>query len=195
MKPPRFQYCAPDILDEALALLEQQGDDDDEQVGKDFTPILLVIDDYDQLNALSKNPINDLKEFMLQARDLRLHILVAGGSGDLGRTDSLLTQVRSGRLGVVLGADPNDSPILGVRMSDMPAGRGYLVRRNQRNLVQFAHLTQEGMLNNVKNLVQTARAMQPPLAPVHSCPWCPAPAPVTSNDEPTPEEVHALAGV
>src|SRR5579859_154390 len=36
--------------------LEQQGDDDDEPVGKDFTPILLVIDDYDQLNALSKNP-------------------------------------------------------------------------------------------------------------------------------------------
>ncbi len=27
MKPPRFQYCAPAILDEALALLEQQGDE------------------------------------------------------------------------------------------------------------------------------------------------------------------------
>jgi carbon-monoxide dehydrogenase medium subunit len=27
MKPPRFQYCAPQILDDALALLEQQGDE------------------------------------------------------------------------------------------------------------------------------------------------------------------------
>lgn len=178
------------------AELEQQEDDDDEPVGKDFTPILLMIDDYDQLNALSRNPINDLKEFLLQSRDLRLHILVAGSPADLGRTDPLLTQVRSGRLGIVLGADPNDSPVLGVRMSDMPPGRGYLVRRNQRNLVQFAHLTQETMLNNVKNLVQTARAMLPPPTPVHSCPWCPAPKPVApDSDEPTPEEVRALAGV
>jgi CO/xanthine dehydrogenase FAD-binding subunit len=27
MKPPRFQYCAPRILDDALVLLEQQGDE------------------------------------------------------------------------------------------------------------------------------------------------------------------------
>ena len=27
MKPPRFQYCAPQIVDDALALLEQQGDE------------------------------------------------------------------------------------------------------------------------------------------------------------------------
>lgn len=27
MKPPRFQYCAPQILDDALVLLEQQGDE------------------------------------------------------------------------------------------------------------------------------------------------------------------------
>jgi len=27
MKPPRFQYCAPRILDEALALLAQYGED------------------------------------------------------------------------------------------------------------------------------------------------------------------------
>lgn len=27
MKPPRFRYCAPDLLDEALALLDQYGED------------------------------------------------------------------------------------------------------------------------------------------------------------------------
>ena len=27
MKPPRFQYCAPDMLDEALALLDQHGEE------------------------------------------------------------------------------------------------------------------------------------------------------------------------
>ncbi|MGH2495316.1 MAG: FtsK/SpoIIIE domain-containing protein [Ktedonobacteraceae bacterium] len=49
--------------------LEQKEDDDDEPVGRDLPPILLVIDDYDQLNALSRNPINDLKEYLLQSRD------------------------------------------------------------------------------------------------------------------------------
>ncbi|HEU0000398.1 MAG TPA: type VII secretion protein EssC [Ktedonobacteraceae bacterium] len=173
--------------------LERQDEDDDEPVGGDLAPILLVIDDYDQLNALSRNPINDLKEYLIQSRDLRLHILVAGTSSDLGRTDPLLTQARAGRLGVVLGSDPNDAPILGVRMTDMPPGRGFLVRRNQRNLVQFAHLTQEAMLLNIKNLVQVARAMQKPPVPVHSCPWCPVEKPAPPGDEPTPEEVRALA--
>ena len=174
---------------------EQQGDEDDEPVGKDLTPILLIIDDYEQLNALSKNPINDLKEFLLQSRDLRLHIIVAGTPADLGRTDPLLTQVRAGRLGIVLGADPNDQPVLGLRMTDLPPGRGFLVRRNQRDLVQFAHLTQDVMLLNVKNLAQTARAMQKPPVPVHSCPWCPVEKPETGADEPTAGEVRSLAGV
>ena len=181
------------------AELEQQEEEEEgeEPIGKDLTPILLVIDDYEQLNALSKNPITDLKEFLLQSRDLRLHILVAGSPSDLGRMDPLLTQVRAGRLGIVLGADPNDQPVLGVRMIDMPPGRGFLVRRNQRNLVQFAHLTQDVMLLNVKNLAQTAKAMQKPPAPEHSCPWCPVEKPETeaSGDEPTSEEVHALAEV
>lgn len=175
--------------------LEQQDDDDDEPVGRDLLPILLIIDDYEQLNALSRNPINDLKEYLLQSRDLRLHILVAGSSSDLGRTDPLLTQVRAGRLGIVLGADPNDVPVLGVRMSDMPPGRGFLVHRGRRNLVQFAHLTQEVMLLNVKNLARSARALQQPPAPVHSCPWCPVEKPALSGDEPTSEEVRALAGM
>jgi S-DNA-T family DNA segregation ATPase FtsK/SpoIIIE len=177
------------------AELEQQEDDDDEPVGRDLTPILLVIDDYEQLNALGKNPITDLKEFLLQSRDLRLHILVAGTPSDLGRTDPLLTQVRAGRLGIVLGADPNDQQVLGVRMTDMPPGRGFLVRRNQRNLVQFAHLTQDAMQLTVKNLTRTAKAMRQPPAPVHSCPWCPVEKHETSDDEPMPEEVQMLAGV
>ena len=175
--------------------LEEQ-EDDDEPVGQDFTPILLIIDDYDQLNALSQNPVLDLKEFLLQSRDLQLHILVAGGPADLGRTDPLLSQVRAGRLGIVLGGDPNEQNVLGLRMSDMPPGRGFLVRRNQRDLVQFAHLPQETMLLSVKNLVQAAKAKQKPPVPVHSCPWCPAEAPVDNRgDEPTSEEVRTLAGV
>lgn len=119
---------------------EQQSDENDDAPGAAMTPIVLAIDDYDQLSSLLKNPLLDLKEFFLQARDLHLHIIVTGQPNDFVRNDQLLTQVKACRCGVVLGGDPNDSQVLGVRISDLPVGRGYLVRRNQRLLMQVAHV-------------------------------------------------------
>ena len=104
-----------------------------------MAPIVLVIDDYDMLNILAQNPLTDLKEFLLRARDLRFHIIVAGSPNDLARPDALLQQVRSCRIGIILGGDPTDMPLLGVRMSDFPPGRGQFVRRNRRYLIQVAH--------------------------------------------------------
>ena len=153
--------------------LEKQ-EDDDEPIGVNMPPILLIIDDYDQVSALTKNPLNDLKEFLLQARDLRLHIIVTGSSADLLRSDMLLPQVRACRMGVILGGDPADSPLLGVRMNDLPPGRGYLVRRNQRNLVQVGHLESSAIPSWVARLQSPAKTLtkdtQNNLA--HACPWC-----------------------
>ena len=71
-----------------------------------MAPLLLVIDDYDQLSVLTRNPLNDLKEFLLQARDLHFHIIVAGAPADLLKSEVLLQQVRACRSGVILSADP-----------------------------------------------------------------------------------------
>ena len=139
--------------------LDNQQDDDDMPTIPD-APLVLVIDDYEQFSALTRNPLNDLKEFMLQARDLRFHIIVAGASSDLNKSDALLQQVRACRLGVVLGGDPQDQPLLGVRISDMPPGRGYLVKRNKRYLVQVAHLDPRTLTAWLARL----RKMQPPSA-------------------------------
>lgn len=81
----------------------------------------------------------------MQARDLRLHIIVAGAPNDFSRNDALLQQVRACRLGLILGGDPQDQPLLGVRISDLPPGRGTVVKRNQRSLVQVAHLDTKTM--------------------------------------------------
>ena len=135
--------------------LEQMQDDLNVVLGASMTPLVLVIDDYDQLSVLSRNPFNDLKEFMPQARDLHFHIIVAGPPNDLMRSDPLLTSVRTARLGIVLGGDPNDPQVLGVRMSDMAAGRGYLVRRNQKYLVQLAHLAPNEIVPWVYRLAQS----------------------------------------
>ncbi|GAC1349814.1 MAG: type VII secretion protein EssC [Ktedonobacteraceae bacterium] len=148
--------------------LERQ-EDDDEPIGTHEVPIVLIIDDYEQFSVLTKNPLNDLKEFMLQARDLRLHIIVTGGPGDLGRGDMILQQVRACRMGVILGADPQEQALLGVRMSDMPPGRGYVVRRNKRYLVQVAHFDTKTMLPWLTRLRQSRQSPQslphPPAMP------------------------------
>ncbi len=138
-------------------------EDDSEEIGVDMTPIVLVIDDYDQFSILSRNPFNDLKEFMLQARDLRFHIIVAGAPADLTKGEALLQQVRACRKGVVLGGDPADQPLLGVRMSDQPPGRGYVVRRNKKYLVQIANLPPADILPWVGRLVQADRVNNPQL--------------------------------
>jgi S-DNA-T family DNA segregation ATPase FtsK/SpoIIIE len=197
-----------------VALEEEDNGQDDAVSQLNLSPIVLVIDDYDQLTALTKNPLNDLKEFWLQARDLRLHILVAGSPADLGRSDPMLTQIRAGRLGIVLGGDPTDPPVLGVRMADMPPGRGYLVRRNARYLVQFAHVSPEFLAGNGKHLLQPAPVSLPTgeqqsdlgnqVAPESSRQAQQRPAALTPTrlvpleqvpDEPSPDEVRTLAGL
>jgi DNA segregation ATPase FtsK/SpoIIIE, S-DNA-T family len=116
-------------------------------------PIVLVIDDYEQLGALSKNPFQDLREFLLQARDLGLYIIVGDTPTDSMRGDVLLQQVRACRFGIILGADPMEPQVMGVRMSDLPPGRGYLVRRNQRRLLQVAHLAPDLMQHWITRLI------------------------------------------
>ena len=133
----------------ALLRVELQSEEEEESIGGMMEPIVLVIDDYDMLNILAQNPLTDLKEFLLRARDLRFHVIVAGSPNDLARPDPLLQQVRSCRIGMILGGDPNDLPLLGVRISDFPPGRGHLVRRNRRYLVQVAHAEPKEIISRV----------------------------------------------
>ena len=168
--------------------LEKQSNDD-EVVGLREKPIVLVIDDYEQFSALLKNPLNDLKEFLLQARDLRLHIIVAGNPADLSKGEALLQQVRAGRMGVVLGGDPQDATLLGVRMSDMPPGRGYIVRRNKRYLVQVAHLDSKTMMPWLARL----RRPQPASVPIPETIVVEVPAGETQTDTQLLEEAKQLA--
>ncbi len=133
----------------AILREELQSEEEEESIEGKMAPIVLVIDDYDMLNILTKNPLTDLKEFLLRARDLRFHIIVAGSPNDLARPDALLQQVRSCRIGMILGGDPTDLPLLGVRISDFPPGRGQLVRRNRRYLVQVAHAEAKEILSRI----------------------------------------------
>ncbi|HEY7128003.1 MAG TPA: type VII secretion protein EssC [Ktedonobacterales bacterium] len=111
-----------------------------------LVPIVLILDDYELITALPKNPGNELKDVVRQARDIGLHAIIAGSIADLGRGfDPLAQQAKAGRSGIVLGGDPQDAAILGVRIVDLPPGRGFFVQRNSRNLMQAAFLEPEAV--------------------------------------------------
>ena len=110
------------------------------------TPLVLAMDDYELLAALPKNPAADLKDIARQSRDIGLHLLVSGTTTDLGKSfDPIVTQLKAGRYGMVMSGDPQEAPILGVKLGDLPPGRGYLVQRNSRNLMQVAFLEPEAI--------------------------------------------------
>ncbi|MGH2482150.1 MAG: hypothetical protein ACRDHW_21070 [Ktedonobacteraceae bacterium] len=66
-------------------------------------------------------------------------------------------------------------------MSDMPPGRGYLVRRNKRFLVQVAHMDAKAMATWLTRLKQSRPAPTPP-------------APVIVESTPTDQQLLAEAG-
>ena len=106
--------------------------------------IYFVVDDYDLVGGGPQGPLAPLAEFLPQAADLGLHLVVAHRSGGIARammSDQLLIRLRElGCGGLLLSGDPREGPLLGdERAAPRPAGRGVLVRRGKPPaLVQIA---------------------------------------------------------
>ena len=104
--------------------------------------IYVVIDDYD-LVATGANPLTPLLEFLPQARDLGLHLLVARRSGGAARAmfEPLLAALRdAGPMTLLMSGSSDEGILIGsVRQAPMPPGRGTLItRRAGPQLVQVA---------------------------------------------------------
>lgn len=95
----------------------------------------LILDDYDMVSASMGNPIGQLADYLLQARDIGFHTVIArrvgGSSRSFDQFPQRLKEMSSP--GIVLAGDPNEGPILGAQRANLlPPGRGFLVRRNQK---------------------------------------------------------------
>lgn len=106
--------------------------------------LYLLVDDYD-LVAGTANPLLPLVEFLGQARDIGLHVVVTRRSGGASRAmfDPLLMRLKElGSPGLVMSGDRNEGVLLGnVKPSKLPPGRGWLVtRREGARLIQVAWL-------------------------------------------------------
>jgi S-DNA-T family DNA segregation ATPase FtsK/SpoIIIE len=105
--------------------------------------IYVVVDDYDLVATAHGNPLSPLVEFLPQAKDLGLHLVVARRSGGAARAmyEPLLAGLREAScMALLMSGSPDEGLMFGsVRQSPMPAGRGTLITRGTSpQLVQVA---------------------------------------------------------
>ncbi|WP_139980701.1 type VII secretion protein EccCa [Nocardioides litoris] len=95
--------------------------------------LFLLIDDYEMIAAMQPNPMHALLEFLPQARDIGLHVVLsraAGGSGTGGFEPIQKRLKELGTPGVLLSGSKEEGVALhGNKFEPMPQGRGKLVDR------------------------------------------------------------------
>ncbi|EWC59340.1 FtsK/SpoIIIE family protein, putative EssC component of Type VII secretion system [Actinokineospora spheciospongiae] len=105
--------------------------------------LFIVVDDYDLVATADANPLGPVVEFLGQAKDVGLHLVLVRRTGGAGRavSDPVLGRLRElGTPGLVMSGSPDEGHLLGrVKPAPMPPGRGTLVsRRSGQELMQVA---------------------------------------------------------
>jgi S-DNA-T family DNA segregation ATPase FtsK/SpoIIIE len=110
--------------------------------------LFVVVDDYDLVAAQSGNPLQPLAEFLPQAKDVGLHMIVARRTGGAGRAlfDPILGKLKELSAPGFVGSGSKEEGALwgGVKPSEMPPGRGVLsTRKGGQQLMQVAWVKSE----------------------------------------------------
>ncbi len=131
----------------ARRLPDADATEDDLRGGTRWTgaECFVLVDDYDLLANAAENPLAPLLEFLPQARDIGLHLVVVRRSGGAGRSmyEPVVQRLRElSSPGIVMSGDRDEGTLLGnVRPQRLPPGRGWMVtRRTGTQLIQIADL-------------------------------------------------------
>lgn len=105
--------------------------------------VFVVVDDYDLVAGAAGNPLAPLLEYLPQAKDVGLHLVVARRAGGAGRAlfEPVLAKLRDlSPMGLVMNGSRDEGALVGtVRPAEQPPGRGVLVTRaGGAQLVQTA---------------------------------------------------------
>jgi S-DNA-T family DNA segregation ATPase FtsK/SpoIIIE len=105
--------------------------------------LFLLVDDYDLVATQSGNPLAPLAQFVPQARDIGLHLIIVRRTGGASRAlyEAVLQRMRDiATPGIQLSGSREEGALIGdVKPSPQPPGRGYLItRRSGAMLVQLA---------------------------------------------------------
>ncbi|GAB1643513.1 type VII secretion protein EccC [Krasilnikovia sp. MM14-A1259] len=107
--------------------------------------LFVLVDDYDLVAAGQANPLAPLLDYLPQARDVGLHLVVTRRAGGAGRAlyEPVIQRLRElSSPGLVMSGPADEGALLGtVAPSTLPPGRGHLLtRREGVRLIQLAHL-------------------------------------------------------
>jgi S-DNA-T family DNA segregation ATPase FtsK/SpoIIIE len=111
--------------------------------------LYVLVDDYDLVATQGgPNPLAPLLEFLAQAKDVGLHLIIARRCGGASRAlfEPIIARLRElSTPGILMRGSPDEGPLLGnVKPAPRPPGRGTLVtRKTGPQLIQVAWLPQE----------------------------------------------------
>jgi S-DNA-T family DNA segregation ATPase FtsK/SpoIIIE len=105
--------------------------------------LYFLIDDYDLVASAASSPFAPLVEFLPQAGDIGLHVVVARGAAGSMRSgmDPVLRRLQEVNTpDLALSCPPTEGPLLGnVRPRQFPPGRALLLTRRQHLVLQTAY--------------------------------------------------------
>jgi S-DNA-T family DNA segregation ATPase FtsK/SpoIIIE len=106
--------------------------------------LFVLVDDYDLVVAGPTNPLTPLLEYLPQARDVGLHLVLTRRAGGASRAlyEPVIQRLRElSAPGMVMSGPSDEGALIGaVKPTLMPPGRGRLLtRREGIRLVQLAH--------------------------------------------------------
>ncbi|GAB2942991.1 type VII secretion protein EccC [Micromonospora polyrhachis] len=107
--------------------------------------LFVLVDDYDLVATGPANPLQALTEYLPQARDVGLHLVLTRRAGGAARAiyEPIIQGLRElSSPGLVMSGNADEGALVGnVRPSPLPPGRGRLVTRKEGvRLIQLAHL-------------------------------------------------------
>jgi S-DNA-T family DNA segregation ATPase FtsK/SpoIIIE len=128
--------------------------------GQDITPeqlrrrdwwtgpdVFVLVDDYDLVSSSASNPLQPLVEFLPQASDIGLHVIIARAAAGSMRTsmDPVLRRLQESNIpDIALSCAPTEGPLLGnVRPRQFPPGRALLLTRRGHQVLQTALVTDQ----------------------------------------------------
>jgi S-DNA-T family DNA segregation ATPase FtsK/SpoIIIE len=111
--------------------------------------LYVLVDDYDLVATQGGvNPLAPLVEFLAQAKDVGLHLIITRRTGGAARAiyEPVIARLRElSTPGILMSGSADEGPLLGnIKPSAMPPGRGTLVgRKAGRQLIQVGWLPVE----------------------------------------------------
>jgi S-DNA-T family DNA segregation ATPase FtsK/SpoIIIE len=107
--------------------------------------LFVLVDDYDLVVSGPTNPLTPLVEYLPQARDIGLHLVLTRRSGGAGRAlyEPVIQRLRElSAPGLVMSGSPEEGALIGtIKPFPLPPGRGRLItRREGTRLIQVAHV-------------------------------------------------------